>query len=187
MDDLLDAAALGRVITEATRQTGADVFRMELLPQYAVLSDGDDYWRWRAGAPEPDWQRKALTTDRLRARAATGVTSRRVRVLSAELSSYERYSCEWGYAINGPAGEEIKVLHRGEHTVPPLLGFDYWLLNGTTVLRMRYDDDGAFVGAGEAPELLRAVRREHDAVWERAEPFPQWWARHTELRRQVVA
>lgn len=187
MSDLLDARALGRVITGATDHAGADVFRMELLPRYAVSSDGDDYWRWRAGAREPDWERKALTTDRLRTRVATGVTSRRVRVLSAELTSYERYSCEWGYAINGPAGEVIKVLHRGEHTIPPLLGFDYWLLNAGTVLRMHYDDDGAFVGAEEAPELLRAMLREQDAVWQRAEPFAQWWGRHSELQRQVVA
>ncbi len=187
MAELHDAAALGRVITDHTRHSGADVFRMELLPAYAVLSDGDDYWRWLDGAPEPGWERKALTTDRLRERVATGVTSRRVRVLSAELTNYERYACDWGYAINAPAGEDIRILHRGEHDVPPLLGFDYWLLNGQTVLRMHYDDLGAFVGAEDAPSLLSQVRREHDILWTAAEPFSPWWARHAELGRRLVA
>lgn len=188
MPELLDAAGLGRAINNGTfgHGAGADIFRMELLPEYAVLSDGDDFWRWRDGAAEPDRARKALTTDRLAKRIEARITSRRVRVLTAELTEYERYSCEWGYAVNGPAGEEIRVLRHGEHDVPALLGFDYWLLNGRTVLRMHYDDAGAFAGAEEALGLLRQVRCEHDAVWQAAEPFPAWWDRHGELRRQRV-
>lgn len=188
MTTLLDAAGLGRAIHDGTFGVGqgADIFRMELLPAYSVASDGGDFARWRDGAEEPDWARKAPTTDRLAERAAAGITSRRVRVLTADVTEYERYACDFGYAVNAPAGEDIRVLRRGEHHVPPLLGFDYWLINGRTVFRMHYDADGAFVGAEDAPGLLRQVRREHDLVWAAAEPFGPWWARHTELRRRLV-
>ncbi|ANY06587.1 DUF6879 family protein [Pseudonocardia sp. HH130630-07] len=188
MTDLLDPAGLMSAIHDGTfgAGPGATVFRMELLPAYSVVSDGGDFARWRDGAPEPDRDRKEPTIRRLAERAAAGISSRRVRVLSAEVTEYERYACDFGYGPNAAAGEDIRVLRHGEHQVPELLGFDYWVLNSRTVLRMHYDTEGAFVGAENAPDLLPDVLREHDLVWSRAEAFAPWWSRHPELRQRLV-
>lgn len=187
MGQHLDGEALGRSIESHIQGRGDRIFRMELLPAYSVDSDGDDYRRWLNGATEPTWERKRITLDMLHARADAGVVSRRVRVFTPELTSYERYASTFGYALNEQAGEDIRVLHRGEHRIPPLLGIDYWLLNDDVVIRMNYDRDGEFVGAEIEPGLLRRALDERDACWKVAEPFGQWWARHPELHTRQAA
>lgn len=187
MGDLLDVAGLVEVLEAGSAEAGDVIFRLEQLPVYDVASDGGDFRRWCGGGGEPDRDRKRVYTDLLEKRAATGVLSQRVRVFSPDLSDYERYSCEWGYALNVPAGEDVRVLHRGEHRIPPLLGFDYWLLGRHTVVRMHYDDAGRFRGAELAPEVLQAVLDERDELWTLAEPFATWYRRHPELGRRPVA
>lgn len=187
MAALMDAQALGEAIDAGTFGVGdgADIFRMELLPAYEVPTDGSDYQRYLDGATAPTPEIIRSGVERFTRRAEVGITSRRVRILSAQITDYERYSCEFGYAYLHPH-EDIRILHRGEHDVPPLLEHDYWLLNRNRVLRMHYDDTGGFVGAEDAPKLLRQVRREADRTWAAAEPFDSWWSRHTELRRRLV-
>ncbi|MBV9314598.1 MAG: hypothetical protein JO100_12910 [Pseudonocardia sp.] len=93
MSTTLDLVELsGRV-----RTFRKQVFRLETLPLYTVDSDGEDFRRWRAGAPEPTWGRKQLWLDFLREEAA-GKTRTRVRIFSERLTDYERYACEWASA-----------------------------------------------------------------------------------------
>lgn len=187
MGTLLGPGELTPFIDSRLRGPGDVAWRLEQLPQYTVGSDGGDYQRWAAGEPEPTWERKQGNFDRLEDRVRRGIRSERVRIFTPELMPYERFACEWGYALNGQHGEEIRVLHRGEHAIPELLGFDYWLLNGDTVVRMHYDEVGHFVGAENAPELLGACLREQAATWAIAEPFDQWYARHPELHQRLAA
>ncbi len=164
------------------------IFRMETLPAYAVDDDGDDFHRWVAGEPDPTWARKQPWLDVLRAERAGGKLRYRVRILSDRLTDYERYACEWGYALNAAAGEDIRVLRRGEHDIPPdLIEKDFWVIDDDRVVAMHYDRHGRF----EAGELLPArVVAAHltsrDAAWDAAEPFGEWWRRHPELRRAVA-
>jgi hypothetical protein len=164
---------------------GHQRFRLETLPHYSVGDDGVDYERFIAGAPEPTWERKRPWMDVLRAdRGAT-----RVRILSLQLTEYERYACEWGYALNAEAGEDIRVLHRGEHTIPEarFIGRDFWIVDGEQVVLMHYDAYGRFEGAElAAPAERHAFHDTRDAAWELAEPFVEWWARHPELHRNVA-
>ena len=95
MDRRLDAAELGRYLGDFRQR----LFRMETLPAYTVDSDGDDYQRWLAGESEPTWERKTRWMDVLRRERAAGKVSSRVRVLSEQLTDYECYACEWGYAL----------------------------------------------------------------------------------------
>lgn len=169
------------------RSPGDDVFRLEHLPVYQSASDGEDFARWRAGEREPTWERKNAVLDGIRARAAAGYLVRRVRVLSSELTAYERYACEWSYALNVEAGEDVRVLHRGEHPIPGLLGFDYWLINDQDMIRMVYRPDGTFLRAERVPELLDVARAERDRLWTAAAPFATWWAGHPELGRGLAA
>ncbi len=181
---LLDAADLGARL-ERYRQR---LFRMEALPAYAVSADGDDYHRWVAGELEPTWERKRPWLETLRADHSAGKVRYRVRILSPELTDYERYACEWGYALNAEAGEDIRVLRRGEHTIPRrVIERDFWVVDDDLVVLMHYDQHARFNGAELLPAgELGAYRDARDVAWEAGEPFGHWWARHPELHRHVA-
>jgi hypothetical protein len=138
---------------------------------------------------EPTWSRKEPWLATLRAERDNGQVSMRVRLLSAQLTDYERYACEFGYAYNSAAGEDIRVLRRDEHQVPEsLIERGFWLINDDTVVWMFYDEHGRYLGAELADARdLDAHLRARDGVWDAAEPFPQWWARHPELHRRLAA
>lgn len=181
--NLIPAEYLGRHLAYTTT-----LFRMETLPAYAVTSDGDDFLRWQAGELEPSWDRKNRWLDVLRAEEAAGKDRRRVRVLTPGLTEYERYACEWGYAHNAAAGEDIRVLRAGEHVVGDAAKLDdFWIVDDGTVVEMHYDAFGRFLHGEESPSTVWVqYLRLRDAAWDRAEPFLSWWARHPELHRNVA-
>lgn len=110
---------------------------------------------------------------------------------SEPLHPYERYECEWGYVLTSGAGEDIRVLHIGEHQIPAeLVDHDYWLLDDTHPVRMHYAATGAFLGATVEPDLIDLYRSGRRAVWGTevqpvAEEFAIWWSRHPELHRDA--
>ncbi len=185
MKHLLDTAGLGRRLGYFRER----LFRMETLPAYAVDTDGGDYQRWLAGEPEPTWERKARWMDVLRQERAAGKVSSRVRILSEQLTDYERYACAWGYALNTEAGEDIRVLHRGEHRIPDgLIDRDFWVVDDDEVVEMYYDEHGRFEGAEVLPQAeLTAHLESRNASWVAAEPFAVWWGRHPELHCRAAA
>lgn len=179
---LMDLPTLGSFIESTAHRSGDSVFRMECLPEYAVSSDGDDFRRWQAGADEPTWSRKQAWLDDLAADTRTGITHRRVRRLGQTLTEYELYSCQWGYALNVDAGEDIRVLRDGEHDVPELVDTEYWVINDELVVPVLYDVRGGFIGAGVlSGERAAEFLADRELAWAAAEPFAQWWARHPEL------
>lgn len=185
MSELLDAPALGEHLGRFRQR----LFRMETLTQYLVESDGDDYQRWLDGEPEPTWERLNSWLDVLRAERAEGKISTRVRILSRELTDYERYSCGFGYRFTAEAGEDIRVLRRGEHAIPDgLIERDFWIVDDDQVVDMHYDRDGRFEGAEalDASELARHILT-RESAWSAAEPFATWWSRHPELHRRSAA
>ncbi|MPZ66637.1 MAG: hypothetical protein GEU83_14375 [Pseudonocardiaceae bacterium] len=182
---LLDVDELGTHL-DCYRQR---LFRMETLPAYAVSADGDDYHRWVAGEREPTWERKQPWLDVLRADRVARKIRYRVRILSKELTDYERYACEWGYALNAEAGEDIRVLRRGEHDIPSgIIERDFWVVDDDQVVAMHYDKHGQFEGAEPLPWSYSGMyRNTRDVAWAAGEPFGPWWARHPELHRYVAA
>lgn len=184
MTDYLDS--LGHFILSRYAGRGDTLTRMERLPVYSVTSDGGDFEAWKAGASVPASSERTETVADLRQERANGQIRRRVRILSAALTDYERYSIEFGYLQNAEAGEDVRVLRHGEHPIPQLLDFDYWLINDRDLARMHYDAHGHFLGAESAPRLVREARREISACWEVAEPVTAWWHRHPELHRQLT-
>ncbi|MDN5920031.1 MAG: hypothetical protein L0I76_33855 [Pseudonocardia sp.] len=178
--------SLGQFILERYARSGDVLTRMERLRAYSVASDGGDFDAWKAGALAPTSPDRAETLEDLRLERSNGQTRRRVRILSSELSDYERYSIEFGYLQNVAAGEDVRILRAGEHPVPQLLDFDYWLINDRDLARMHYDAHGVFLGAEPAPRLVREARREIAECWEVAEPVASWWHRHPELHRQLT-
>lgn len=184
MTALLDVEQLGEHLDRFRHR----LFRLESLPAYSVESDGDDFRRWLAGDLSlSDHQRQWM--DVLRRERAEGRITARVRVLSQELTDYELYSCHI-YAHNAEAGEDIRVMRRGEHPqadLEPAVGRgDFWLIDDDEAVDMHYDEDGRYVGATVVPSAeVLPLRGIVDHAWKAAEPFGEWWARHPELHRRV--
>lgn len=175
---LMDLPTLGAFMDDHVHQDGDGRFRVEQLPAYSRR--GADFQAWLAGDPPPPAKQDWL--DELAADVEAGIRHSRVRILSEQLTEYELYACQRGYAANS-AYEDIRVLRRGEHDVPDLLGpSDYWIVNGI-VLPVIYHASGEFVGAayiGASDARAQAYRDDAARLWDAAEPWAQWWARHTE-------
>ncbi|HEY2762483.1 MAG TPA: hypothetical protein VGJ13_00475 [Pseudonocardiaceae bacterium] len=185
---MLDAEALGRFIDEHYRQLGDRLFRMEVRPEYEVTSDGEDFRRWLEGAIEPTWSRKQPWLDTLRRERDRGQVSTRVRILSEQVTDYERYACDFGYRYNSEY-EDIRVLRRGEHEIPTgLIERDFWIIGDSILVTMFYDEHGRLLGAEVAnSDQLDNHLRTREQAWAAAEPFTAWWSRHPELHRRMAA
>lgn len=136
--------------------------------------------QWLEGeAPDLGWFDDWL--DNVRARAAEGRTSRRVRVVSTPMTDNARYSL-WLARLNNEAGEDIRYLDRADAAGLP--GFDYWLFDSRTVARMHFDDDDMFAGfeVFEDPAVVIELNHARDVAWHRALPRDEFAAKHLEQR-----
>lgn len=160
-------------------------FRVEFLSAYTVGSDGSDYQRWLDGEAEPTWERKNEVLRTIGEEAEAGLVTERVKVITDPRTDYDRYACEWGYAFNGPAGEEIRVWDLADHALPELpITHDFWLLDENKVLRMHYDEMGRFEGASiPKRSALSDYSRTRELLWGGAQPFHTWYPAHPELLR----
>lgn len=181
MPRLLTEAELGELLDHAQHE----LFRLEVLDAYEVATDGGDFGRYMAGAPGPDPARKEPWLARLRQDAARGLHNSRVHVVRSPLGDYLRYECEWGYAPNAEAGEDIRILDLAEVPGPRgLPGHDFWLMDGRTAVVMHYDDRARFLGASVAPRWqLGRYRRAARAAWQAAVPFDAYWSAHPQYQR----
>lgn len=182
----MDVAALNSWME---RHFTRSAFRLETMQTYEVAADGTDYRRYLDG--EPTWtpERKQPWLDTLAAEAKRGLRRSRVRIVTRPVSDYTRYECEWGYAPNVAAGEDVRILDLGERDMPAvgeLADRDWWIVvddGGTArTALMLYDAAGQFIGAQEASDTdpYRAAAVE---LWAASEPFLEWWRRHPELHR----
>lgn len=177
------------------RHATRSAFRLETLQAYEVASDGGDFRRYLDGEPTWTSERKQPWLDRLTAEHARGFHRWRVRVVTHPVTDYTRYECEWGYAPNVEAGEDVRILDIGERGWPTTGEFgttDWWLITDDSdfvrAAVMRYAADGQFTGAVEitARTLLMGLVDERKRLWDAAEPFTSWWARHPELHRDTA-
>jgi hypothetical protein len=163
------------------------VFRLELLDSYDVGTDGGDVARYLAGEDSPDPERKGPWLTHLRTERAAGRLRQRVHVLRSPLTGYLRYECEWGYAPNSEAGEDIGILDLTEQPLPQALDgidHDFWLIDDQQVIVVHYDQDGRFTGAEHLdPVALPRYQAARDAAIAAAEPFTRFWARHPEYHQ----
>ena len=180
---LLDLSQLRQALDVTTQ----DLFRWETLPAYEVASDGSDYRRYLDGADAPTPERKQPWLDTLRAWADQGRSRRRVRIIHDPITDYERYACEWGYALNVQAGEVIRVIDLAQTPVPPeLTGIagDFWLIDGREVVAMHYEPDGQFHAAEIlSPDQVAEYREAAALAWELGEDFTTWWSAHPQHHR----
>lgn len=83
---------------------------------------------------------------------------------------------------NAAAGEDIRILDLAEQPLPAGLAdldHDFWLIDDVHAIRMRYDQDGRFLGATPVDGgLVAGYQAARDAALAAAEPFTTWRARH---------
>ena len=183
---MMDVAETGSFLDRAQH----DLFRLETLDAYDVASDGGDFRRYVHGEPGPDPERKGPWLRRLAEDKARGLRRRRVHVWRSPIGAYLRYECEWGYAPNAQAGEEIRVLDLAEMASPlPATDVgstfgDFWVVDSQDVVLMHYTPTGAFLGAavltGPAVASYRAAQR---VLWGGARDFGSWWKDHPHCHR----
>jgi hypothetical protein len=180
---MMTAAELRDFIREHFTETA---FRLETLQQYEVASDGNDFGRYLRGEDAPTPERKGKWLQRLRDERDQGLYRHRVRIVTAPITDYTRFECEWGYAPNAEAGEDIRILDLSEHEMPAVryADEDFWLLDNKHAVSMHYGMAGEFLGASREPAGIQELRNVRDVLWASAEPFSQWWARHPELHRE---
>jgi hypothetical protein len=117
-----------------------------------------------------------------------------VRLLHEPLHPYERYECEWGYALTTAAGEEVRVLREGEHPIPvELVDHGYWLLDDTHPVRMHYADTetpayalAVFTAHNSRPSRPANADRPEDLAAVRAERFRRLTAEQHRMWKLVM-
>lgn len=180
---MLTEAELGKYIDDRLTRSA---FRLELLARYDAESERERFGQFLQGEPMSSLAQRRPWLDRLRAEAQAGILNQRVHVLRTPLTAYLRFECEWGYAYNADAGEDIRIIDLTERPLPAELpDHDFWLIDDSHPIRMHYSDDGQFLGAEPAyPGELPCYQRARAALLAGAEPFGSWWRRHTEEWRE---
>jgi hypothetical protein len=138
-------------------------FRLETLPVYSVPQEEEWFAEWRRSGKLPEltpdndsWLK--LVTEARRA----GKQLQRVHLVTPPLSDYLRFEL----ATQIPSvdcGEDCRIVEAAhvQPTVSQL--YDYWLMDDTIVIRLRYDEDGRFLGTEQIEDVV-LYRRHRDMV-----------------------
>lgn len=123
----------------------ASAFRLETLDHYAMEYEEEAVQRFLAGEPR-DTTYIAGWLERVQAAVGAGRRMQRVHMVSEPLSDYLRFEIT-GYRLNVQAGEDVRILPRQASADLDLPDHDFWLFDSRQVVCMRYDGQGAFLGA----------------------------------------
>ncbi|WP_239307898.1 MULTISPECIES: DUF6879 family protein [unclassified Frankia] len=139
-----------------TRDTYDADYENESLRRF--LADEDDELPWMQ-----DWLKM------IRDATTEGKRFTRVRVVSVPLTDYSRFGVWCAQFTNG-AGEDIRYLPRGKAEAAELPSHDYWLFDSRKLVRMRFDDNDAFLGGEVIEDPTEIVKHNywHDAAWHHA-------------------
>jgi hypothetical protein len=151
---------------------GQSAFRLETLDHYAMEYEEEAVQRFLAGEPR-DTSYIDGWLQRVRATVGGGRRMQRVHVVSEPLSDYR---------LNVEAGEDVRILPRQATAGLDLPDHDFWLFDGQQVVCMRYDGDGAFLGAEQIDDPGAAARYGawRDAALGAAIPYDRYVAEHRE-------
>jgi transcriptional regulator with XRE-family HTH domain len=125
-------------------------FRLELQPAYAVPYEQATVARFLAGDPQSPTEVDELRAwyDQIASLTRSGRTVERVRVHEDPPTGYQRWE-RWAGAWNIHAGEVIRYMTRQrafEVGLLPAAGdADWWLLDSTRLLLMRFDAQGCLL------------------------------------------
>lgn len=169
----MDLDDLRRISNEAK----LSVFRLETLPQYLVPQEADEFAAWKAGEPVPlQTPENSPGLARVRRDVARGIRWYRVHILDQPLTAYLRFEL-YGYLLeNQPAGAEIYVVDRDDHSDLAKLHEDFIIFDDEIAVRMVYDNEGRFLRPEPIDEIER-YREIRDTAMHYAEPLNDYLAR----------
>lgn len=132
--------------------------RIETLPFYNVPEEQENYAHFLRGEPLPP-DRNREWADNIRRCVAEGRYMGRVHIIDRYLTPYLQFEMAWYYAVNGPAGEDIRFIFRED--VPDLTYTDTWLFDDHVVLDLAYDQEGRllYVNRNDDPRRLDEALR----------------------------
>lgn len=146
-------------------------FRLEAQPSYAVPEEQESLAEFRSGGPmTPHTEIGYFEAwlDQVRGLVQDGRRVRRVRILDAPPSEYQRWEL-WSDHWYRDVGEEITYLDRELATSLGIPSEDWWLFDDTAVVLLRQDADRTL------------SRWEFETEPERVAPYVAW--RELALRR----
>jgi transcriptional regulator with XRE-family HTH domain len=133
------SADLGELLQSFTDEA----FRLETLPRYTIEEEAEALHLFSEGKAMPmDFNKPWL--DIVKGAAGTSRRFRRVRILSDPVTLYQEFEIEWGYKNSSAAGEEIGLV--GAEDATSLPSVDFWLFDDSNAVRMKYDNEGRFLG-----------------------------------------
>jgi hypothetical protein len=139
-------------------------FRLQLLPEYVVDAEREDYKKFLAGEPLPD-RASVPWLEVMRHQAELGRTWTTIHLLPSHLTPYLRYLIDWWYVHHDRAGAKIGFLpNQYTREMSALAPYEFWLFDDVTLILLHYDLDGRFHGAKDASSegALAAAQRARD-------------------------
>lgn len=118
-------------------------FRLEIRDHYQETSETSHLTHYLAGDPDPDYAWYRPWEDFIASRHTTGVRFTRLRVVTWPPSDYTLFGMSLA-ARAVAAGERILYLDRAHASDLPT--GDFWLLDNTHVLTLRFGADGHLHG-----------------------------------------
>jgi hypothetical protein len=164
---------LGRLFESFT----VSAFRLECLPSYDVTEDNDReaFRRFRNKNDPPSWwsgNRGWCAT--VQKAVARGAVVRRVRLVDTPMNDYQRFEFEWSYPHNEQAGEQIFMIEDSPVVRGPVsYEDDFWLFDDATVVLLRYNSRGKFLGVESVEDAERYCRM-RDRLIAKAQPFREY-------------
>jgi hypothetical protein len=143
-------------------------FRLEVRGRYNPSYEGESLRKFLAGEPDDlPWMQAWLRM--VREAVAAGRTFARVRAVDLPMNDWARYS----YALaahNIAAGEDIRYLGRDDSAGLP--EHDYWLLDSSRLIVMRFDEADRLIGGELVEDPAQIVQANYwrDVAWHKAVP-----------------
>lgn len=122
----------------------SSAFRVEGLSEYKVPEEAEALELFQSiGQLPPGYNIEWV--ELVSAAVGAGKTMSRLRLLSDELTDYEKFEIA-GYAPAQAAGEDVRTARRADYEFVE----DFWLFDDTWIARMKYDDQGRWLRADVA-------------------------------------
>lgn len=125
-------------------------WRWERQQVYNFPAELEQVRRYVAGESKPDGY-NAQWLDNVRGIVDTGRSIGRVRAIRRPLTDYVRCQLDWVVPDSVQAGEDIRILDVAEDD-PGAPSQDYWLFDGSLVVRLNFSEDGSLLNIEELEE-----------------------------------
>lgn len=148
-------------------------FRLETQDRYVDSEETEPLAKFLAGTPDYGWNDGWAAM--MRRRSTAGQRMERVRVVKEPHSDYARFLLDLAL-VNVAAGEDIRYLPRHRAVRLPLPDYDFWLIDSIKVAVLRFDADGAMLGAELSTDAESIARHlsYRDAAWDASIPLHEY-------------